>query len=50
MCDKGFIWNTSNYECECDKGYNVGEYIDYENCKCRKKLIDKLIEECTENI
>ena len=50
MCDKGFIWNTSNYECECDKGYNVGEYIDYENCKCRKKLTDKIIEECTENI
>ena len=21
-----------------------------ENCKCRKKLVDKLIEECTENI
>ena len=22
----------------------------YENCKCRKKLVDKLVEECTENI
>ena len=20
------------------------------NCKCRKKLVDKLVEECTENI
>ena len=29
---------------------NVGEYLDYENCKSRKKLVDKLIEECTENI
>ena len=19
MCDKGFIWNPSNCECECDK-------------------------------
>ena len=28
---------------------NVGEYLDYENCKCRKRLIDKMIEECTEN-
>ena len=27
-----------------------GEYLDYENCKCRKKLVDKLVEECTENI
>ena len=23
---------------------------DYENCKCRKKLVDKLIDECTETI
>ena len=24
--------------------------MDYENCKCNKKLFDKLVEECTENI
>ena len=23
-------------------------YLDYENCKCRRKLVDKLIDECTE--
>ena len=46
VCDKGSIWNPSNCECECD----VGEYLDYKNCKCRKKLVDKLVEECTENI
>ena len=28
----------------------MGEYLDYENCKCRKKLVDKLVEECSENI
>ena len=28
----------------------VGEYLDYENCKCRKKLVDKQIEEYSENI
>ena len=50
VCDKGFIWNPSNGECECDKSCNVGEYLDYENCKSRKKLVDKLVEECTENI
>ena len=32
------------------KRFDVGEYIDYENCKGRKKLVDKLVEECTENI
>ena len=26
----------------------VSIYLDYENCKCRKKLIYKLVEECTE--
>ena len=50
VCDKGFIWNPSNCECECDKSCDIGEYLDYENCKRRKKLFDKLIEKCTENI
>ena len=50
VCDKGFIWNPSNYECECDKSCDIGEYLDYSNCKCRKKLVDKLIEECTKSI
>ena len=49
VCDEGFIWNPSNFECECDKSCDVGEYLDYENCKCRKILVDKLTEECTEN-
>ena len=47
-CDKGFIWNPSN--CECDKSCDIGEYLDYSNCKCRKKLFDKLVEECTKSI
>ena len=48
--DKGFIWNPSNCECECDKACHVGEYLNYENCKCRKKLVDKLVEEYTETV
>ena len=35
-CNKGFIWNPSNCECECDKICDIGEYLDYKNCKCRK--------------
>ena len=50
VCDKGFIQNPSNWECECDKSCYIGEYLDYEKCKCRKKLVDKLVEECTENV
>ena len=33
-----------------DKSCDVGEYLDYENCKCRKKIVDKLVEECTETV
>ena len=47
MCDIGFIWNTINCESECDKASGVGEYLDYGNFKCRKKLVAPLIEECT---
>ena len=47
---KGFIWNPSNCECECNKPCDIGEYLDYENCKCRKILVDKLVEECTKNV
>ena len=50
MCDKGFIWNPSNCECECYKSCDVGECLDYENWKCKKKLVDKLVEEYTENV
>ena len=50
MCDKGFIWNPSNCECECDKSCDIGEYLDYENFKCRKKLVAPLIKKCTETV
>ena len=41
-CDKGYVWNPSNCECECDQMCDIGGYLDYENCKCRKRLIDKI--------
>ena len=37
VCDKGFIWNPSNCECECDKSCNIGQHLDYSDCRCRKK-------------
>ena len=36
-CDKEFIRNLSNCNCECDKSCNISKYLDYKNCKCRKK-------------
>ena len=50
VCDKGYVWNPCNCECKCDKFCNIGEYLDDSNCKCRKRLVDPLVEECTESI
>ena len=50
ICNKGFNWNPSNCECECDKLCDVSEYLDYKNCKCWKTLVDELVEEWNENI
>ena len=50
MCDKGFIWNPSNCECECDKLCDVGEFLGYKSCKCRNEIVDNLTEECSKNI
>ena len=36
ICAKRFILNPSNCKCEWNKSYDMGEYLDYENIKCRK--------------
>ena len=46
-CDKGYMWKPSNCTCECDKYCEIGQYLDYKNCVCRKQIIDDLIEQCT---
>ena len=46
--DKGFIFNPSNCKCECDKSCNTSQYLDYLDCKCKKKIIDLIVEECIE--
>ena len=53
VCNNKKRWNEGKCKCECgcdNKSCDVEEYLDYENCKCRKKLVDKLVEECTGNI
>ena len=45
--DNVFIWNLSTCECECDRSCEIGECLDYKNCKYRYKLVDKLVEEST---
>ena len=33
-----------------EKSCDFSENLDYKSCECRKKLVDKLIEQCTENV
>ena len=47
VCYKGYMWNPNTCSCECDKYCETGQYLDYKNCVCRKKIIDELIEQCT---
>ena len=42
--------NPSSCESECDKSWDIGEYLDYANCKCRKRIIDELVKQWIENI
>ena len=49
VCDKGLIWNPRNCGCGCAKACTTSQYLDYSDCKYKKKIIDPLIEECTEN-
>ena len=50
ICVKGLIWNPSNCKYKFNKSCDVGEYLDYESCKCEEKLNEELVEQCTENI
>ena len=48
LCDKGFIFNPSNCKRECDKSCNTSQYLDYLDCKCKKEIIDLIVETCIE--
>ena len=46
-CDKGYTWNPSTCECQCDMWCKPGQYLHHKNCICKNKLIGRLTEECT---
>ena len=60
VCNNKQSWNNDKCWCECKELINKGvcdkgsisnpSNCDHENCRCRKRLVDKLVEECTENI
>ena len=41
-------FNPSNCKCECGKSCNTSQYLDYLDCKCKKKIIDLIVEKCIE--
>ena len=47
ICDRGRVWNPSNCQCKCDKSCGIDQYLDYKSCVFRNSLVDKLVEECT---
>ena len=46
-CTKGYTWNPSTCECQCDMWCKTGQYLDYKKCICKNKLIGRVIAECT---
>ena len=46
-CTKGYTWNPSTCECQCDTWCKTGQHLDHKNCICKNKLIGRIIEECT---
>ena len=45
-CIKGYMWNPSTFECQCDNWCKLGQYLDHKNCFCKNKLVGRLISEC----
>ena len=46
-CAKGYTWNLSTCEFQCDTWRKPGQYLDHKNCVCKNKLVGRLISECT---
>ena len=46
-CTKGYTWNPSTCECQCDTWCKPGQYLDHKNCICKNNLVGRLIEEGT---
>ena len=45
LCDKGYISNPSNCKCECDKSCSTSQYLDHLDCKCKKEIVDLIVEQ-----
>ena len=34
-CTKGYTWNPSTCECQCDAWCKLRQYLDHKNCACK---------------
>ena len=50
FCEKGFMWNLSTCNSECNKAFKIDEYLNIKNCSCEKRLIGKLVLGCEDKI
>ena len=46
-CIKGYTFNPSTCECQCDMWCKPGQYLDHKNCVCKNQLIGRVIAEST---
>ena len=46
ITDAYYRYINDKLQKKCDKSCDVGQYLDYKNCKCRKKIIGELVKEC----
>ena len=46
FCEKGYMWNPSTYDCECNKACKIDEYLHIKNCSCEARLVGKLVLQC----
>lgn len=37
------MWNAMACDCEYDKACRIGEYLDINNCTCKKCIFDKFV-------
>ena len=49
-CEKGYMWNPSTCDCECNKVWKTDEYLHAKICSCEKLLIGKLVLEFEDQI
>ena len=48
--DGRFVWDSIICKSERGKSCDVAEYLDYASCKYSKRMTDKLVEQCREDI